>query len=145
MTKLILEMYALLLANVACRRGAPLGGILAELGIDAADLQAEEAALREEMAGLWHQRKGVVAMKFAGALGAELVRLGPLGGEGAGQAQPAAIAAPPAMSEVRDAALPSYLQMPSSAIAEPAGHPEASRSPLLPRRPPSPLAETNKM
>lgn len=77
------ETYARLLAHLSCRRDTPLSAILAELGIDAGELQRGEPALREELASAWTHRKGILAMKLASALGVELARLGPAGGDGA--------------------------------------------------------------
>jgi hypothetical protein len=116
MPKLTLETYARLLANAACRRGAPLGGLLAELGVDAADLQVADASLREEIAALWDKRQGIAAMKFAAAFGAELRRLGPIAGDGAVPTPPEAVAILAAAApEVRETDMPSYLQAPSPA------------------------------
>ncbi len=72
-----------------------------------------EPALREQLAGLWNNRQGVSAMKFAAALGAELTRLGPLGGEGAAVTRPELVPVLAAAPEVHETEMPSYLQTPA--------------------------------
>jgi hypothetical protein len=147
MSTLTWETYARLLAHLSCRRGTPLSAILAELGIDADELQQGEPALREELAGAWTNRKGILAMKLASALGVELRRLGAVGGDGApalvGQAPDVPVADQP-----RETNLPSYLQ-PASPLEQardgvrpalPKASPWAVALPI--HRPPSSLVST---
>ena len=113
MSKLTLEIYARILARLACRRGAPLADILAELGISPDELREAEPTLRAQLAEAWDRRKGLPAMKFATALGEELTRLGPLAGEhgSSGGAWPDEL---PSSAPPRDVqpTLPSYLHVP---------------------------------
>jgi hypothetical protein len=109
-TELNLEMYARLIAHIACRRGVGLGKLAAELGVDIDELHAAEVALRDKLAGAFEQRAGIVSMKFAAALGAELQRLGPLGGDGAAAPPPELVPVLAEAPAVPDVAKPSYLQ-----------------------------------
>ncbi|APR76036.1 Hypothetical protein A7982_01383 [Minicystis rosea] len=119
MGALTLTLYAQLLARLACRRGARVEDVLAELGVGADDLARDEQALRRELAAAWPSRKGIDAMKFATALGRELERLGALGGDGApaeDRERDAASAPLPSETRPREPELPSFLQTPRAQI-----------------------------
>lgn len=110
MTTLTIETYGRILANILCRRRAPLAEVLADLGVDPAELERDEPGLRHELTDAWPSRRGILAMKFATALGAELNRLGPLGGDGAGPPAPEVVQLLADAPEVRETAMPSFLQ-----------------------------------
>ena len=134
MTTLDVETYARLLARLALRGGkggARLEEILAELGVEAEALRASEPALRAELARAWPRRKGIAAMKFASAIGEELLRHGPLGIEVASMPLPAA-------REPDRKELPSYLQAPLALAPLPATPPPPAPTPAGPAATPKP-------
>jgi hypothetical protein len=136
MTELGMEAYARLLAHLACRRGTRMDEILADLGLDAGALAEGEAALREELTSAWTRRSGILAMKFATALGKELSLLGPAGSAGTDPARPDPEPLPePASGLPRETDLPSFLQP-----VAPAPSPLIPLAPLAPLAPPTPSA-----
>ena len=138
MSELSLEMYARLLAHVACRRGARLSDLLSELGIDAEALPAAEIALREQLTSAWVNRRGILAMKFAAALGAELQRLGPIGGDGASPLPPEVVSLLSTAPEVPETAMPSYLHTPLTTDRGGIGAPPFVALPAAPSLPAAP-------
>jgi hypothetical protein len=147
MTELSLETYARLLAHIACRRGTRTSDLLSELGIDAEGLHAAEGALREQLASSRTMRRGIAAMNFAEALGAELKRLGPLGGDGAAPPPPDIVPVLADAPEVRETSLPSYLQERGGLVAPPISPSPAvpPDAPAVVRAAASPFAETTNM
>ena len=154
MSALDLEAYARLLARMACQRERPVAEILAELGLDAEAVKQAEAAHRDELANAWTRRSGILAMKFAAALGKELLTLGPLVGSGrsAGPKEPD-LAPPPlaASGPAREPERPSFLQpaapapsppAPAPALAAPAPPAGAAPAPAPPLSPMAHLAGT---
>jgi hypothetical protein len=154
MTPVTLEVYAQILARLACRRGATIEEVLAELGLAPEDLARDEPALRAQLREALARRKGIAAMKFAAAVGEELEKLALLGA-GAPPPEPLpapavqvplALIDPAADSPSRWAAqAPSYVTADPRAAAPavvslPAPDPPAVAPPL--RRPPNSLAST---
>ena len=143
MTEMNLEIYARILARLACRRGARLDEILAELGVDADAFGHAEPGLRAELSGAWPNRKGIGAMKFATALGTELERLGALGNDThpskvVGDDGPPALF--PAAPRPREPEVPSFLQAaaaPQVSIARMAPPPEPAPPPPVIHVPPA--------
>lgn len=115
-----LETYARVLAQVACRRGTRIEEILAELGVDAAQLREAEAAFRQELVEMWPNRKGILAMKFASVLGEELVKLDPIGAQSGGGERPTG-PAPEARPRTAEVAVPSYMREPTASPSPPSG------------------------
>ena len=115
MTALSLEIYARLLAQLACRRGVRMEKILAEFGVTDDELREAEPALRRELADALERRKGIAAMKFAASIGAELARLGPIGGHGGEQPEAPRRDEPAMPLHDSEKATPSYLQAPPQA------------------------------
>jgi hypothetical protein len=74
-----LEAYAQLLARLACRRGATVDEVLAELGIAAGDLGRDEPTLRAQLREAATPRSAGTAMRLAAVLADELQKLPPLG------------------------------------------------------------------
>ncbi len=128
---LTLETYARLLARLAARRSARASDILSELGVSADELREAEPVLRAQLADAWNKRQGIVAMKFATALGAELQTLGPLIGDSTAPAAP----------EVRETATPSYLQAPPAATLPVIAAPSFTAPPTEPAKPPAIVAK----
>ncbi|MFT3770165.1 MAG: hypothetical protein QM820_32450 [Minicystis sp.] len=151
-TEVTLETYARLLAHVACRRGVPMKEILVELGVEVEALYAAERAFRQQLAGAWEGRKGIVAMKFAAALGAALENLGPIGGEGSGSPQEQRPDEPALVAVAREPerSVPSYLQAsPGPGLGSFAVQPSSAQASIVAVAPlvplplvPAPIAET---
>src|SRR5262245_55972313 len=136
MTELNLDTYARLLAHVACRRGVPMKRILAELGVDAEELRLAEPALRERLIGAWDNRAGILAMKFAAALGAEMVRLGAVGGDWTREEEGPELVVPLSDARPAEPEVPTFLQAASAQgfsapLAGPASVPEPPPVPSL--------------
>lgn len=131
MPNLPLQTYARLIANLAARRGTPLGEVLSELGLSLEDLKDSEATTLAELAQSWPRRKGIAAMKFATALAEELVKLGPIHLGGTHEAEPEIL-------RPRENEVPSYLREPPAQVPLPA-------PPTALPKGPSPLAETASM
>jgi hypothetical protein len=141
MPALDLTTYARIVAHLACRRGARLSEVLADLGIDGEELARAEPDLRRDLAGAWPNRMGIGAMRFATALATELEALGPLASDTqrASQADPVPV---PVVAEP-EKALPSFLQpvsLPTPSFA-PVMPPDAPEPPPF-HRPPARLAGT---
>jgi hypothetical protein len=113
-----LEQYARALALAACRRDVQMSDLLAEVGVTEEDLGKAEGGLREQLAGAWDSRKGVLAMKFAAALGAELLRLGPIGTGTPPKAPPVDQSVTlPSETRPHETDLPSFMQSKLGAFA----------------------------